>query len=136
MSIKIVNDEYLTDQIISCIEQVRTQGVGNSVKFSSNDWFMHYFRLNMPYQFTNCGLVLNRDYMPIGFGKKSRINRDHVFRLSSEKLNNIISRLPSRESPTGGRIEEGYLFNDGCPPWRNQKSLNLYMERLMAALQI
>lgn len=69
-------------------------------------------------------ILLNRYYKPVGTTSRERVRYEAYPHLHLSMSGAALSEITHRGSSAG------YLFNDGCPPWRSRSDAQSYLERL------
>jgi len=88
-------------------------------------WEMRFW---LPYEVPvvagNMHILVNRDYKPIGQTTEAWADYakfDHLHLALSQDQVALVSRR---------RSDQGYFFNDACPPWNSRKDAEDYLEKL------
>lgn len=103
-------------------------------KATKSPYCRHYMRIMFPYCIDESGLVLNREYKPLGVGGYGDYvdYRDYPESyLAGDAIQQSIRMLPKR-----GYVEEGFFYNDGNHPWDSAKNFNAYIKLLNKWLEI
>lgn len=101
-------------------------------------------RLMLPYglvlQPSKNYVVFNRNYKPIGFNlgewcEEARwvAYEDYPVEVALNITPKIATSLSDRADPDVTKI---YLYNDGCPPWHDAKSMAAYFKRLTILMKL
>ena len=105
-------------------------------KHSKSNIGRAYMRIMFPYQVTKCGLILNREYKPLGIGGckwDNFINYEEYpeLMISEESTKRAIKLLSARNG-----ISEGYFFNDANTPWGTKGCFNEYVDLIYKFLEL
>lgn len=72
--------------------------------------------------------VLNRDYMPIGFGKNDDVDRSLAI-VEIHDMNPI--QIDRMRHPEHSKSDDAiFFFDDGSAPWKSKSNMEEYMKRL------
>ena len=93
-----------------------------------------HLRRDLPYAIQNTDLpgvqiLVNRQYKPLGSTVALRCTDENVWAIY-EHYPHLHVRLTPAEIHRICLPWDGYLFNDGCPPWRGRKEATEHLTRL------
>ena len=69
-------------------------------------------------------VLVNRHYKPVGLISNDFVRYEEFPHLQTALTSSGLNAIAHR------RDSNGYLFNDGCPPWRSRKAAEQYLARL------
>ena len=75
-------------------------------------------------------IIVNRSYKPVGQVSKEWANYAEFPNLHAHFANDLRSNFTAQGS------SDGYLFNDGCPPWHSRVDATAYLDRLRVLNQV
>ena len=75
-------------------------------------------------------ILVNRSYKPVGQVSKEWANYADFPNLHAHFANDL------RRNFTAQGSSDGYLFNDGCPPWHSRVDATAYLDRLRVLNQV
>jgi len=119
----MINDKKIHRKVSCAIYQLNRTG---SLKQTKSDYCRHYMRVIMPYFVRSDGIVLNREYKPLGVGNDGN---DVDYEDYPESFITLESAIKTAELlPKRGNISEVFFYNDENPPWASARSFKEYLK--------